>query len=1079
MSKQRKRKRKNASPPSSGNRPSSNSTVISPTSTSSSDAWVQSHSNVESELYSLLQFIVQATAQLPLVHKGKLADNTLRGMLESTETQKHLKVALQSATPLGSNNTFSSAILGIIETEQAIKETLTILKQRLAPSGRAILIMKTEMDSILDSIQPDETLKLVKKDIVPKNDPQYIILQIRKRPRIPNVIFFPSQSHACAQIRVLGPMEFLRNRNQLRLTIANDPLDHTVLANACLLVTQRFSGLDVIRLCMAATKLGIPCALDIDDNFFTLPWFNPNAGVFDRFPFSFLLKAQLRASDKIIASTPPLAKTISQTNPNVCVAHNLVDTELFWPRQETQDAEKVIFGYIGTRTHSEDLRPAVAPLKKALLENPDTVEAVFVGHMPSAFKHIPNARFLGWYNNYHNAGNALAHSRINVALAPLLDMEFNYSKSAMKYLEYGACRIPCIFSNIVPYQGFVKHLHNGYMVNSHTEAAWEKAIQFIIENRQVREKMANNAYQDIIDNHSLQKHASEYVENFLNTQIANEPACASAPCAPPSLSAIIHIRGSLTKAIELISYFRKTLSADTEIIIIGTDVELQSIAQLGGDIIYILDCVVNHDQSAFSKAFETANSNMVLCIDQRCEITEFNINCLRASLDANTIAASPYIVELPLKKMVLHHQIPKDIVDEQLRLSGANSRKNSTSQPSSLQSFLPNECILLNKNLINNLGGIPKAHSFKHALNSIFEIAHYNNMKLVTHQQSSCKFNRYLEQPGYYCPPRGHVSMLVPTLNSSFTEQVIKETKYEPERILDILTQRLDIWIVVRSKSLYLEPCLNQILDEVDVPWTLNIIAPQDFISPQFLNKFHHRIYRVPSADFATAARLSKEHSQYFSLIIHDGVFVYRMALNEMLRVSITRNKAFVVPKSNDGSAFQQVHFGSSKAFKEIEESIVPEISMCSGKSQDIVSAGLFCLLINHANLSPKNLVLDYITPSGIKGYKNPFSLCEGAYVHVLSYPNGNHMVQWVPKSSPFYQSEALLRLLSSTDFMNNHQQSLLALKKLTQSIRMNPFDARVLTHSGNIIAKFAGLNKGMNLVENAKRVNPFFEREQ
>jgi glycosyltransferase involved in cell wall biosynthesis len=79
----------------------------------------------------------------------------------------------------------------------------------------------------------------------------------------------------------------------------------------------------------------------------------------------------------------------------------------------------------------------------------------------------------------------------DIGLAPLVDMPFNRSKSAIKALEYAALGIPVIASDREPYRPFVLDGVTGYLVRDEHE--WTKRLRELVNDDAMREEMGRKA----------------------------------------------------------------------------------------------------------------------------------------------------------------------------------------------------------------------------------------------------------------------------------------------------------------------------------------------------------------------------------------------------------------------------------------------------------------------------------------------------------------------------------------------------------------------------------------------------------
>jgi glycosyltransferase involved in cell wall biosynthesis len=96
---------------------------------------------------------------------------------------------------------------------------------------------------------------------------------------------------------------------------------------------------------------------------------------------------------------------------------------------------------------------------------------------------------------YRKFARKLQHSAFDLGVVPLSDLRFNRAKSAIKYLEYAVSGIPAVFSRVGPYA----ELPDGEtcLLTDNDSDAWKQAIVRMIENRELRERYARNAFRHV------------------------------------------------------------------------------------------------------------------------------------------------------------------------------------------------------------------------------------------------------------------------------------------------------------------------------------------------------------------------------------------------------------------------------------------------------------------------------------------------------------------------------------------------------------------------------------------------------
>ena len=97
----------------------------------------------------------------------------------------------------------------------------------------------------------------------------------------------------------------------------------------------------------------------------------------------------------------------------------------------------------------------------------------------------------------------------DIALLPLIDNEFNRSKSDLKFIECGACGAAVLASSVV-YPKTVKDGVNGLIYHDKKEFA--QKLQLLIEDRVKRYELATAAYDYVKNNRLLSQHYEERLD---------------------------------------------------------------------------------------------------------------------------------------------------------------------------------------------------------------------------------------------------------------------------------------------------------------------------------------------------------------------------------------------------------------------------------------------------------------------------------------------------------------------------------------------------------------------------------------
>jgi glycosyltransferase involved in cell wall biosynthesis len=199
----------------------------------------------------------------------------------------------------------------------------------------------------------------------------------------------------------------------------------------------------------------------------------------------------MRACHTVTVTTEPLAASIRKHtgHPDVRVVPNRLPDEVLCLAPFHRPRRTVI-GWTGSGSRDADFA-VVASAVRSVLERVKRTEMHFMGtdyrymlprHLPTRHTHpiAISLDTLGWFRGYD----------FDIALAPLADIPFNRSRSALKSLEAMALGIPVLASDTEPYRGIVIDGVNGYLCRPRD---WAKRLRELACDRQTQEEMGRAA----------------------------------------------------------------------------------------------------------------------------------------------------------------------------------------------------------------------------------------------------------------------------------------------------------------------------------------------------------------------------------------------------------------------------------------------------------------------------------------------------------------------------------------------------------------------------------------------------------
>lgn len=250
-----------------------------------------------------------------------------------------------------------------------------------------------------------------------------------------------------------------------------------------------------------------------DDNLWHIPKWNPASKL--------LNLEDLKATELYISqcqalwtSTNNLAKFIGHPE-KIKVLPNLIDVNQFNDKIVHQDQGPIKIVWCGSASHDKDFDVVVEPIIKLLEKYKDKIAMIFWGYLPTDFATyerspgfpyanlVPkyeNVYFGEWFTN-REYFHKLRGLNPDIALMPLDDCEFNYSKSNLKFLEMSMSGAACVATDLPPYES-IKHGETGFKIKTSQE--WYDCLEELIENKNYRRKISANAFEQVKQEYSWQ-----------------------------------------------------------------------------------------------------------------------------------------------------------------------------------------------------------------------------------------------------------------------------------------------------------------------------------------------------------------------------------------------------------------------------------------------------------------------------------------------------------------------------------------------------------------------------------------------
>lgn len=270
------------------------------------------------------------------------------------------------------------------------------------------------------------------------------------RPQV-RVLAHPADAHGSGQYRVLQPLAALQAAGAVEGTahaLLVDVVEHERIDPDVVILQRRVGEEDLARIEAMPRHARALKVYELDDYLLELPARSAHrAGIPADIRRS--LPRALSLVDRVVVSTPALADALTGLHPDIRVARNRLP--LAWwtrlPQLRRNVGPRPRVGWAGGIGHTGDLEMILDVVRTLAGE----VDWVFMGLCPEPLRRYVKEFHAGVDISIYP--RALARLHLDLAIAPLEDNRFNACKSNLRLLEYGACAIPVVASDIEPYRG--------------------------------------------------------------------------------------------------------------------------------------------------------------------------------------------------------------------------------------------------------------------------------------------------------------------------------------------------------------------------------------------------------------------------------------------------------------------------------------------------------------------------------------------------------------------------------------------------------------------------------------------------
>lgn len=294
----------------------------------------------------------------------------------------------------------------------------------------------------------------------------------------PNIYMWQADTSGCGHYRMSLPANSMQAQG-----LAKTKASKTLYVDQPyeVIVAQRTTGKRQSEVFNMVSESATLAVFEMDDDLFNIPEDNPSHDYYADPVVRSQLEGNLAVANLVTVSTEYLGKRMAEyTDAPVVVLPNCVDTVRLAKRPESEGVVSV--GWAGSGTHKADLEAAAVPLRRAL--NKSGAILKLAGADYRAIMRSERMEYSGWRDSVDEFYDLLD---FDIGIAPLVDNEFNRSKSPLKALEYGARGIPTIASDVEPYSKYIEHGVDGFLVKYDHE--WSKYLRLLASDAELRHFM--------------------------------------------------------------------------------------------------------------------------------------------------------------------------------------------------------------------------------------------------------------------------------------------------------------------------------------------------------------------------------------------------------------------------------------------------------------------------------------------------------------------------------------------------------------------------------------------------------------
>lgn len=233
----------------------------------------------------------------------------------------------------------------------------------------------------------------------------------------------------------------------------------------------------------------------------------------------------LRLCDAAITTTERLATELGKYVSEVFINRNTSSEAMIYYSNLALENKQVDNAYVkmgyfsGSFTHNDDFE-LVKPILLRLLKKYGNLQLHLVGELdlPEDLAEYNEKIVRHPFVDWKKLPELIASVDINIA--PLEQGIFNEAKSENKWVEAALVKVPTVASNVGAFTRMIENGKTGFLCSNTEE--WEKALSVLIEDKEERAKIAENAYVYCMENCTTIRNGyllAQFIKKYMTTNI--------------------------------------------------------------------------------------------------------------------------------------------------------------------------------------------------------------------------------------------------------------------------------------------------------------------------------------------------------------------------------------------------------------------------------------------------------------------------------------------------------------------------------------------------------------------------------